>query len=295
MLTTDLYKITLTLPLHVVEPMAELLEHAAVSVAILGTPDQATREVEAIYSGKPNLKNLTAELSVLAALFGLQPPRLKLEELPSLNWVQKVTADHPPLEIGRWVIHSAAYAKKLQGRRNRIQIDVTNAFGTGEHPTTRRCLMMLDWLLRCHPEASRWHMLDVGCGTAILSMAFAQAARGRVLAVDLDPAVVKTAGENVRLNGLQSYILTGQSRGLMANIVKSGRPYNLVMANIFKEPLCRMAKDVKQALQPGGYAIISGILHYQANAVLAAYHSQGLRLLRRFNDAGWIVFLLKRD
>jgi ribosomal protein L11 methyltransferase len=291
----ELHKLTFTCPPQLAEIMATALQDKAVSVAILGTPEQPTRLVEAVYTSAPDIKALTLELSVLAALQGLQPPKLKLAELPPINWVQKVAQDHPPLPIGRWLIHSRLHRQQAAGARHPIQIDVTNAFGTGEHPTTRGCLLMLDQLLKREPQAQRWRMADIGCGTAILSMAFARATHGSVLAVDMDPAVVATARENIQLNGLQSAIRTGVSRGLSAGLVKRAAPFDLIMANIFLEPLCRMAKDVKAALKPGGYAIISGILHYQANGVLSAYQRQGLRLVQKRLIKNWAVFLLRRD
>ena len=290
----ELYKLSLFCPPHIADLMAETLEDRAVSVAILGTPDQPTGVVEAVYNGKPDLKALTLELSVLAALQGLQPPRLKLEALPPIYWVQKVAQDHPPLPIGRWLIHSRLHKQQIWGARHPVQIDVTNAFGTGEHPTTRGCLLMLESLLKRTPQAQHWRMADIGCGTAILSMAFARATHGRVLAADMDPAVAATAKENIHLNGLQANITTDVSRGLSAACVTRTAPYDLIMANIFLEPLCRMAKDVKAALKPGGYAIISGILHYQANGVLSAYRGQGLRLVQKRLTNNWAVFLLRK-
>lgn len=291
---TDLWKLTLQGSPELVDALQPALEDRAVSLATLHLPNTTQRKLEALFTAQPDLKSLTLELSVLAALKGLQAPKLKLEEMPRLNWVQKVADEHPPMKIGRWIIHSAAYRQTTRHARNRVQIDVTNAFGTGEHPTTGGCLLMLDDLLRNTKSSSQWRMLDVGCGTAILSMAFARATHGKALAVDVDPAVAVTAKEAVHVNGLQAFIHTDQSRGLTAGRVKRAAPYDLIMANIFLEPLRRMAKDVKASLKSGGYAIISGILQHQANAVLSAYRGQGLRLVKRLDRAGWAIFLLQR-
>ena len=75
-------------------------------------------------------------------------PRICVEEIRNLNWLKKVAADFPPLAIGRWTIYGNAHRHAVKDRRMKLRIDATNAFGTGEHPTTRGCLLMLDRVLK---------------------------------------------------------------------------------------------------------------------------------------------------
>ncbi|NTU77759.1 MAG: methyltransferase domain-containing protein, partial [Alphaproteobacteria bacterium] len=143
-------------------------------------------------------------------------------------------------------------------------------------------------------NAKRLIMLDIGCGSGILAMAFAQATRGKAVAVDLDPDSVKIAKGNVENNGLAAFVKTGLSNGYRSALVKNNAPYDLIMANIFADPLRKMAKDLKQHLRPGGMAILSGILNNQANAVLSAHRQQGLNLVKRQRLGEWTVLALER-
>lgn len=203
-----------------------------------------------------------------------------------------------------------------------MQIDATNAFGTGEHPTTRGCLELLEKNIQRHETVARGYapaptsgkrgrvgpryhyskMLDVGCGSGILAMAFAsllcqgfggqRACGGRAIAVDNDPQSVAIARRNVRANDLRKYVTIAQSEGFSAEIVRRHAPYDLIMANIFADPLCAMAKDMKRHLRPGGQLILSGILSRQAKDVVAAYKRQGFSVKRRLKLGEWVAMAL---
>jgi len=82
--------------------------------------------------------------------------------------------------------------------------------------------------------------------------------------------------------------------GYHAPLVRQAAPYDLIMANIFAGPLCRMAHQLKNHLRPDGVAILSGILTHQANRVMAAHRMQGLRLIRRLTLGEWSVLAFVR-
>ena len=180
---------------------------------------------------------------------------------------------------------------KVPNRLYALQIDATNAFGTGEHPTTRGCLLMLDKILKSGFRPRR--MADIGCGSGVLAMGCVQATRGSAVAVDLDPDSVQIATNNVRANGLGGKIRVGRSRGYAASLVRASAPYDLIMANIFARPLSQMAADLKKNLRPGGRVILSGLLTSQANLVIAAHRMQGLALVSHMRLGEWSVLALK--
>ena len=207
------------------------LTDEAVAVTTLVPPRRKTAQIEALYNNEPDkaaLNELRVKLAVLAALnekgspspaktkssrskdrfllplplsgergFKKTPsiaPQVRVEQVGNLDWLKKVAADFPPLAIGRWTVYGGEHRHAVEGRRLRLRIDATNAFGTGEHPTTRGCLLMLDRVLK----TALANALDVGCGSGILAMAFAKACRGSAVAVDLDPDSVAIARGNVR-------------------------------------------------------------------------------------------------
>ena len=271
----------------------ELLADEAAAITVMIPPRQPNAQIDAIFTTVPEIDFWQTRLAIIAKVHNCSTPQIKISEVGNLDWLKKVATDFPPLPIARWTIHGAAHQPSLTRRHLALKIDATNAFGTGEHPTTRGCLLLLDKILR-NQQLRLNQMLDVGCGSGILAMAFAKATHQKAIAVDLDPDAVRIARGNVSANGLSSSVRLGQSFGYRAGLVKKHRPYNLIMANIFARPLSLLAVQLKQHLRPGGVAILAGLLTTQANAVLAAHRAQGLALLYRMRIGEWTVLALKR-
>lgn len=280
-----------TLP-DAAEAMAEALGENPLALTILAPPRSRTARIEALYAQKPDRAALTAPLAVTAALHKVKMPRIDILEMPNLNWLRKVAADFQPLPGARWTIHGAQHRKAVPDRRRALQIDATNAFGTGEHPTTRGCLLMLDWLLKAGPRPR--HMLDMGCGSGILAMAYAKTLHGHATAIDNDADSIRIAKDNTRTNGLAGEIRSARGQGYNTGLVRKNAPYDLIMSNIFARPLAVMARDVKRHLRPGGTVILSGFLSHQANLVLAAHRMQRLYPVKHFRSGDWVVLVLKR-
>ncbi len=306
--SAQLRKISLTCSPALAERIGDVLEEDAASVTLLAPPRKARAEVEALFKKKPDMAALTARVAVLAAVHKEKAPKIQVSPVGNLDWLKKVATDFPPITIARWTIYGAAHRDKVKNKRLALQIDATAAFGTGEHPTTRGCLEVLDAVLKKYslqqtgrpiplplPRGEgKYCALDLGCGSGILAMAYAKACCGKVVAVDLDPEAVAIAAGNVRTNRLSGYIRTGLSNGYTSDLVQNGAPYGLIMANIFAGPLCQMAKDLKRHLAPDGIAILSGILNAQANAVISAHRAQGLHLIHRKKIGEWSVLALRR-
>lgn len=289
------WNLAVVCPPSLAEAVGAALEEGAVSVTLLVPPRCATARVEALYQDAPDIGMVQARMAMLALFHGVEAPTVTLGKTGNFDWLKKVASDFPPLPIARWTIYGAMHRDKIRNPRLALQIDATSAFGTGEHPTTRGCLLMLDELLKREGAARLKTMLDVGCGSGILAMAQAKACRGRAVALDCDPEAVRIAEGNVRANGLRDYVRTGRSQGYRDPLARRHAPYDLVMANIFARPLCLVAKDLKRHLRPGGHAILSGILNAQAHAVLAAHRSQGLYLVKRLRLGEWSVLALRRS
>jgi ribosomal protein L11 methyltransferase len=279
-------------PACAAEAASQALGDGAVAVTILSAPRQNKARVEILYNDEPDASGMSMKIAVLAAALNIPAPAFTLAPTPKLDWLKKVAADFPPLKIARWTIHGAQHRRKVPNRLFALQIDATNAFGTGEHPTTRGCLLMLDKILKTGFRPRR--MADIGCGSGILAMACVQGARRRAVAVDLDADSALIAARNVRVNGFGKVIRAGRGNGYSAPPVRKSSPYDLIMANIFAVPLCRMAKDLKKNLKFGGVAVLSGLLTIQANKVIAAHRMQGLVLIGRKVIGEWSVLAFRR-
>jgi ribosomal protein L11 methyltransferase len=288
----DLWIVTLATPVAHSEAISELFAEQAVSLAVMAPPRRKSAVVEAIFDHEPDAGDIHARLAIYATVTGITLPQPDIRPSPPLDWLKKVAEDFPPLRIARWTIHGAMHRARVSNRLYAMQIDATNAFGTGEHPTTRGCLLMLDNMLKAGFCPRR--MADIGCGSGILAMGCVQSTRGLAVGVDLDPDSVHIARANARANGLGDKIEICLGRGYAPALIRRFAPYDLIMANIFAGPLSHMAHDLKNHLRPGGVAILSGLLTSQANLVISAHRMQGLALTQHIKTGEWSILALRR-
>ena len=168
-------------------------------------------------------------------------------------------------------------------------LDAATAFGTGEHPSTRGCLMALDDLSR----GRRFRRpIDVGTGTGVLAIAAAKLLHRRVLASDIDGSAVRVARHNLARNGVAHLVRVRRARGYRDRAIRKSR-YDLILSNILARPLALMARDLSRALKPGGRAVLSGLLRRQEPIVLAPHRGCGIVLERRLVIDGWSTLVLR--
>jgi ribosomal protein L11 methyltransferase len=141
---------------------------------------------------------------------------------------------------------------------------------------------------------ARYRILDIGTGSGVLAMAAAKVLRTRVVASDIDRVAVDAARANTRLNGVAPAITLLCAAGANVRAIAAHAPYDLIFANILLGPLLRLAVPIRRLAAPGARIVLSGLLPSHANAVLAIYRAQGLRLERRFPLDGWVTLVLRR-
>ena len=231
-----------------------------------------------------------AAMRELAAVAGAAGNALRFETFAARDWVGESLAGLKPVPAGRFIVHGAHDRGGVPRNRIGIEIEAALAFGTGHHGTTRGCLLALDHICKGAPAPR--HVLDVGTGTGILAIAAARALRQKVIATDIDSGSVRVARENARLNRAGDRIVFRHANGITAPEIRARAPFDLIFANILLGPLKRLAAPIRSVLAPGGRIVLSGILHAQANAVLAAYRP--LTLERRFELDGWTTLVLRR-
>jgi ribosomal protein L11 methyltransferase len=216
---------------------------------------------------------------------------LTFETLADRDWVRSSLAGLRPVEAGRFVVHGSHDRRSAARNRIGIEIDAALAFGTGHHGTTRGCLLALDRILKAHRPR---RVLDLGTGTGVLAIAAAKVLPARVLASDIDPVAVTTARANARANAVGDRVEVVRAGGVDGRRFALLAPFDLVFANILLGPLRRLARPLCRLMAPNARVILSGLLPSQANAALAAYAAQGLRLERRLALDGWVTLVLIR-
>ncbi|WP_386628135.1 50S ribosomal protein L11 methyltransferase [Sulfitobacter geojensis] len=229
-------------------------------------------------------------LAVLSAAMGAKP--FVVSQLPETDWVAHVRRELAPVEAGRFFVYGSHDADKVPEDCEPLLIEAAMAFGTGHHGTTLGCLRALDRLAT--DGFAGKNVVDVGCGTAVLAMAAARIWPETVLASDIDEVAVEVAQANVTANGLDGRVECVEAAGFDHTQLAAAAPFDLVFANILKGPLIALAPDMAAALQPGGYAILSGILNEQADEVIEVYARSGVNLMHRESIVDWTTLTLQK-
>lgn len=227
--------------------------------------------------------------SSLAALVecGLDPGRAEvvLSEVQEEDWATAWKAYFKPLRIGeRLVVKPTWEDVEPAPHEVVVEIDPGMAFGTGTHPTTVMCLMLLEkqGLAGCR-------VLDLGCGSGILALAAARLGAGSVVAADYDPIAVAAAEENVRQNGLADVIEVVES-SLFSRV--EGR-FDVIVANLTAKIIIEALPDVPGHLAAGGVLIVSGIIREKLAVVEDELVRQGLSMAEVRAEGEWVALVAK--
>lgn len=248
--------------------------------------------VEAYAEAEPDRRELAVRVDLLARALGIEVPEVTVVALPPTDWLAATHAAFPPLDLGRFWIHGSHVEDRPPAGRIGIEIDAATAFGSGEHPTTRGCLAVIEALGKRHRALET--AIDMGCGSGILAFAAAKTCVRRVLAVDVEAESVRVARINAAANGVADRVMVGLSDGYRSRLVAEWVPVDLVLANILARPLSAMAKDAAAALKPGGTIVLAGLLSRQTPQVLNAHRAQGLYLEQRFQFGDWPTLVMRK-
>ncbi|KRB49555.1 MAG: 50S ribosomal protein L11 methyltransferase [Pseudomonadota bacterium] len=226
---------------------------------------------------------------LVAALSDYPELKTVVEKLADADWLAMALSGLPPVRAGRFFVFGAHDKGRAPTNTVNLRIEAGAAFGTGHHGTTVGCLFAYDQLIK----ARRFdRVLDVGAGTGVLAIAAARTGSAKAVGTDIDAPSVRISRENAKLNKANARFV--HASGLGHRLVRDAAPYDLVFANILAPPLVALSHDIKGALKPGGFAILSGLLRTQERRVLAAYLSKGFRLHKRLHRDAWATLVLRR-
>ena len=166
-----------------------------------------------------------------------------------------------------------------------INIDPGMAFGTGGHETTSLCIKNLEKYVKPHDD-----IIDVGCGSGILSIAASYLTDGEIKAVDLDKLAVDVSRENFALNNLENRIAVEEA----SLLTKETKKYNIIVANILAHIIELMLDDAYNLLEDGGYYITSGIIKDKKDELLEKMLERGFKLVEETSDNEWYSFVVTK-
>jgi ribosomal protein L11 methyltransferase len=280
------------LPEEAVPAFEAALATVCRSVALFRDEATDTWRVEGVRERGVGGEALAGALALAAAVTGIDttPEAAPVE---AEGWLARTVAAFGEQAIGGdFLIRPTHVPPRRTYGRMVLTLDAGIAFGSGEHASTRGCLIAFARAAKDGRPMRR--MLDLGTGSGILAMAAAKC-RGRpVLATDIEPWSVRVAEQNARMNQVGGLVRARLADGWRERHVRAGRPYDLVFANILARPLCAMAKHLAAGLAPGGTAILAGLLGTQARMVLAAHRRQGLVLERALPVGPWTTLVLRK-
>jgi ribosomal protein L11 methyltransferase len=298
-------EVSLTVEEELAEAVAEVLSRFAAqgSVALEQAVTYDAAETEGRAYGPVRV------FGYLAADEGLEDTRRRLEEalwhlgqirplpMPEYRWIEDQDwmetwkAHYHPIPIGERLLVAPPWAEVKPDNRMLVQIDPSMAFGTGTHPSTQLCLQLLERYMQPGQD-----VIDVGCGSGILSIAAVRLGARRALAVDIDQAAVRATRENAELNGVSQFIEVGL--GSVREVLNGSfslRKAGIVLVNILAPVILRLLDEgLIKLVAPNGVLILAGILQEQAAEVLTAAGKHGLVLLAQVQNEDWVGLALQK-
>jgi ribosomal protein L11 methyltransferase len=222
----------------------------------------------------------------------IQPlPAASYKQIADQNWMEAWKQHYKPILIGGRLAIVPAWMESPDPNRIAIKIDPGMAFGTGTHPTTQLCLELMekDFITR-HPSL----VIDVGCGSGILSIAALKLGAKSALGVDIDADSIVNARENANTNQIGDELIL--SVGSVQEILNGAflfRKAHLVVANILAPVIIRLFDaGLAELMEEGGMLILSGILQEQAQHVIEAAQAKGLKLNERKQMGDWVALAM---
>ena len=204
---------------------------------------------------------------------------VEVRSLVDENWEENWKRYFHPRPIGNRFLVRPTWEEAPSSGRLEIVLDPGQAFGTGDHPTTRMCLELMEAV-----DMTGAAVADVGCGSGILSIGACLLGAGSVHAVDIEPLSVEVAKENAALNNVAFEAIAG--RGIAA--LADRGPFDVVISNIISAVLIQIAPEVAEATKPGGNWIVSGIITQNWPDVRTAAEREGFDLADSSEEDGWV-------
>jgi len=214
---------------------------------------------------------------------------MTLDNLENADWENNWKPFYKPQKIGRRLLVVPEWDQAEDPDRVRVILDPGLTFGTGSHATTRLCLTALEQHIHGGEK-----VLDLGCGSGILSIAALRLGAASAFACDIDDKCPDVAWENASLNGIGRDIYTVRCGDILTDGAlrrEIGSGYDVVLANIVADVIIGLAPAVRPLLAPRGVFICSGVLDTRAAETADALRRAGLAIMESREADGWFCYV----
>ena len=293
------FEFSITVPYEYVEPVAALFDRYGQGGVVIEepgghnpdegeTPPKMPSAIVRAYMPATAAFHSNREMVHIgvALIRHLHPlPDLEERELTADEWESTWKHHFTLLHVGRRLVIAAPFHNYSPTPGEVVvQVEPGMAFGTGHHPTTKRCLESLERLLV--PGAT---VVDVGSGSGILSIAAAKLGAGSVVGLEIDDVALRVGRANVRANGVAETVRC--LRGSLPHAKVRRASADLVLANISATALVQLAPALRSVLKPGGWLVAAGLLDERRQAVEEAFANAGLTVREPLLDDDWVTLL----
>ncbi len=304
-------EVSLTVDGELAEAVADVLARFAPNgvmteqgVEFLDDEDQGTPTgpiiVRAYLEMDENIEETRQRLEEALFYLGMiQPlPAPVYKQIADQNWMEAWKQHYRPIPIGRRLIILPVWLDSPNPERIPIKIDPGMAFGTGTHPTTQLCLELIELFFASQSSIGnrKPEIIDVGCGSGILSIAALKLGAQTALGLDIDIESIRNARENADKNGIGEEFIIAQ--GSVPEVLANKFPFRqapLVVVNILAPVIIRLFDDgLADLAEPGGTVILSGILQEQEQSILETAQAKGLVLSERETMGDWVALALAK-
>jgi ribosomal protein L11 methyltransferase len=217
---------------------------------------------------------------VTCAVLAVSPDaEIETEPTPRIDWTERWRTALHAHRLGALTIAPPWLARE-QDAAHTVVIDPGMAFGTGEHPTTRGVIRLLQCVLHAGDRVA-----DLGAGSAVLSIAAVKLGAAHAFAIEIDNDAIGNAEENIARNLVPNQVtmLEGDAAVLLPLVA----PVDVVLANIISSALIELLPAIAAAIRAGGRAILSGILHEERDEMLRALSDGGWQVQREDHEGIW--------
>jgi len=234
-------------------------------------------------------KDLEEALYQLGRMYPMPAPKYQLVD--EQDWAEAWKANYHPLHVGRHLYIRPLWINEPGDPGDVvISLDPGMAFGTGTHPSTQLVLEAAEDLLEAQPGAT---VIDLGCGSGILSIAAVKLGAKKAIACDIDPLAITATRANAESNGVLDQIEVRE--GGLADLLGAKVQAEIALVNILAKTIILLCgQGLAEIIAPGGIGVFGGIIETQGEEVETALRSAGLTPYKRRQSADWIVIEAKR-
>lgn len=251
------------------------------------------------------VKKIQAGLEELSVFISVGSGEITVSETEDKDWINNWKEFFKPFRVDDTIVIKPTWEQLTDSKETDmvIEIDPGTAFGTGSHETTKLCILNLKKYLK-----KGQHLLDVGCGSGILSIIGMKLGAKSCVATDIDPIAVTTSAENAQVNHVvlneseENLRGAGELTVLCGDIISDDEfrkkiginSYEIVVANILADVIIPLSSVIGQCLTDDGIFISSGIINTKENAVRAALETNGFEIVEVLPMKDWVSIVAKK-